>query len=52
MFARKKTPKVHIGPDHELVHALADAAVGLTKAEIENCLAKAAVAGHGRQIDL
>ncbi len=38
-----KSPKVHIGPDHELVHALTDAAMGLTKAEIENCLAKALV---------
>lgn len=38
-----RSPKVDIGEDHELVHALADAAVGLTKAEIENCLAKALV---------
>ncbi|HTY69634.1 MAG TPA: AAA family ATPase [Alphaproteobacteria bacterium] len=42
-----KSPKVHIGPDHELVHALADAAVGLTKSEIENCLAKALVHDFG-----
>jgi ATP-dependent 26S proteasome regulatory subunit len=38
-----KSPKVHVGQDHDLVHALADAAVGLTKNEIENCLAKALV---------
>ena len=38
-----KSPKIHVGLDHDLVHALADAAVGLTKAEIENCLAKALV---------
>lgn len=38
-----KNPKVHVGEDHVLVHALADAAMGLTRAEIENCLAKALV---------
>lgn len=46
-----KSPKVHIGPDHELVNALADAAVGLTKAEIENCLAKALVHDFAIQKD-
>jgi len=42
-----KSPKVHIEATRNLVNALADAAVGLTKAEIENCLAKALVHGFG-----
>ncbi|MBV8535893.1 MAG: AAA family ATPase [Alphaproteobacteria bacterium] len=46
-----KSPKVHVGTDRELVNALADAAVGLTKAEIENCLAKALVHDFGLHTD-
>ncbi|HTP85023.1 MAG TPA: AAA family ATPase [Alphaproteobacteria bacterium] len=42
-----KSPKVRVEPNNSLVQALADAAVGLTKAEIENCLAKALVHGFG-----
>lgn len=38
-----KSPKVTIDKDPKLVRALVDASIGLTKAEIENCLAKALV---------
>lgn len=41
---------ITVQPGHEMVDALTDAAMGLTLAEIENCLAKALV--HDRAITL
>jgi ATP-dependent 26S proteasome regulatory subunit len=38
-----QNPKVQIGEDHIMINSLVDAAIGLTRAEIENCLAKAVV---------